>query len=52
MGKRVWLVDAGVGNLGSVQHALQTLGAEVIRTGQPGDLRSAGCLVLPGVGCL
>lgn len=50
MPKRVWLVDAGTGNLRSVQHALQTLGAEVIRTDQPQDLQTASGLVLPGVG--
>ena len=50
MAKRVWLVDAGTGNLRSVQHALQILGAEVIRSDKPADLKDASCLVLPGVG--
>jgi imidazole glycerol-phosphate synthase subunit HisH len=50
MSKRVCLVDAGTGNLRSVQHTLLALGAEVLRTDSPADLNSAGCLVLPGVG--
>ena len=50
MGKRVVLIDAGTGNLRSVQHALLTLGADVLRTDQPVDLKTADLLVLPGVG--
>ena len=48
--QRVTLIDAGVGNLRSVQHALQTLGAEVLRTERPNDVDAATRLVLPGVG--
>jgi len=48
--ERVVLVDAGTGNLRSVQHALQSLGAEVLRTNRPEDVASASRLVLPGVG--
>lgn len=48
--KRVCLVDAGTGNLRSVQHALMALGAEVLRTEDPSDVVNAACLVLPGVG--
>lgn len=50
MTERVVLVDAGTGNLRSVQHALQSLGAEVLRTNRPEDVQSASRLVLPGVG--
>ena len=50
MTKRIWLVDAGTGNLRSVQHALESLEADVVRTDRPDDLKNAGCLVLPGVG--
>ena len=50
MPDRVVLVDAGTGNLRSVQHALQSLGAEVLRTNRPEDVQSASRLVLPGVG--
>jgi glutamine amidotransferase len=50
MSERVVLVDAGTGNLRSVQHALQSLGADVLRTNQPEDVKTADRLVLPGVG--
>lgn len=50
MPERVVLVDAGTGNLRSVQHALQSLGAEVLRTNRPEDVQTASRLVLPGVG--
>lgn len=50
MPDQVVLVDAGTGNLRSVQHALQSLGAEVLRTNKPEDVQSASRLVLPGVG--
>ena len=50
MAKKVVLVDAGVGNLRSVQHALQSLGAEVLRTSLPEEVGRASVLVLPGVG--
>src|SRR5262245_45775104 len=44
------LVDYGVGNLRSVEKALQAAGAAVIRTGDEGQIREADRLVLPGVG--
>lgn len=50
MAKKVVLVDAGVGNLRSVQHALQSLGVEVLRTSLPEDVNQASIIVLPGVG--
>lgn len=50
MPEQVVLVDAGTGNLRSVQHALQSLGAEVLRSNKPEDVQSASRLVLPGVG--
>jgi len=50
MAKKVVLVDAGVGNLRSVQHALQSLGAQVLRTSLPEDVNQASIIVLPGVG--
>jgi glutamine amidotransferase len=49
-GKSILLVDAGTGNLRSVEHALAALGAQVRRTSQPGDLLSGERIVLPGVG--
>lgn len=50
MTERVVLVDVGTGNLHSVQHALQTLGVEVLRSNRPEDVKAATRLVLPGVG--
>lgn len=50
MTETVVLVDVGTGNLHSVQHALQSLGVEVLRTNRPEDVQSASRLVLPGVG--
>lgn len=47
---KVCLVDAGTGNLRSVQHALLSLGAEVQRTSDPNEVNRATCLVMPGVG--
>jgi len=46
----VVLIDAGTGNLRSVQKALESLGADVLRTSEPGDVLSAKKVVLPGVG--
>jgi glutamine amidotransferase len=45
-----WLVDAGTGNLRSVENALRSLGARPRLTSNPDDLRAAGRIVLPGVG--
>ncbi len=50
MTPKVCLVDAGTGNLRSVQHALLSLGAEVLRTSDPREVSRAACLVMPGVG--
>ncbi|MGD8402453.1 MAG: imidazole glycerol phosphate synthase subunit HisH [Anaerolineales bacterium] len=46
----VVLVDAGTGNLRSVGKALESLGADVLRTSEPVDVLSARKVVLPGVG--
>jgi len=48
--KEVTLVDAGTGNLRSVQKALETVGAKVIRTDDPDRVVGASQVVLPGVG--
>ena len=50
MSVKVCLVDAGTGNLRSVQHALLSLGAEVLRTSDPNEVTRSSCLVMPGVG--
>ncbi len=44
------LIDAGTGNLRSVQKALEAVGAQVERTDEPQKVRSAQKIILPGVG--
>jgi len=44
------LIDAGTGNLRSVQKALETIGANVERTDNPQKVLSGKRIVLPGVG--
>jgi glutamine amidotransferase len=46
----VTLIDYGIGNLFSVQRALELCGAEVIVTSDPQQIEQAERLVLPGVG--
>lgn len=48
--KDVILIDAGTGNLRSVQKALEHVGATVERTNDPGKVLSGQKIVLPGVG--
>ena len=48
--KEIILIDAGTGNLRSVQKALESLGANVQRTDDPQKVRAAKKVVLPGVG--
>jgi glutamine amidotransferase len=48
--KEVTLIDAGTGNLRSVQKALEGVGADVLRTDDPNKLLTAKRIVLPGVG--
>lgn len=45
------VIDYGAGNLRSVMHALHHLGVEAMRLArEPGDLRGADKIILPGVG--
>jgi glutamine amidotransferase len=44
------LIDYGIGNLRSVQKALEHVGADVTLTEDPAVIRSAAKVVLPGVG--
>jgi glutamine amidotransferase len=44
------VVDYGMGNRRSVEKALERVGARARITSQPGDLRAADGLVVPGVG--
>ena len=46
----VILIDAGTGNLRSVQKALETIGADVLRTDNPQKVLSGKRVILPGVG--
>jgi len=46
----VILIDAGTGNLRSVQKALENLGASVLRTDEPNRVLAGKQVVLPGVG--
>jgi glutamine amidotransferase len=48
--KDIILIDAGTGNLRSVQKALENVGATVTRTDVPALVLSAQKIVLPGVG--
>lgn len=48
--KDVLLIDAGTGNLRSVQKAMESVGGIVTRTDDPQKVLSASCVVLPGVG--
>ncbi len=48
--KEVILIDAGTGNLRSVQKALESIGANVLRTDDPQKVASGKIFVLPGVG--
>jgi imidazole glycerol-phosphate synthase subunit HisH len=48
--KDIILIDAGTGNLRSVQKALEAVGAQVERTDDPQKVLSGKKVVLPGVG--
>ncbi|MBI4184349.1 MAG: imidazole glycerol phosphate synthase subunit HisH [Proteobacteria bacterium] len=50
MSARVAIVDYGLGNLFSVCQAVARCGAEPELTAEPGRVRAAGRLILPGVG--
>lgn len=46
----IGIVDYGMGNLGSVEHALSHLGADFRRVASPDALDACDALILPGVG--
>lgn len=50
MSKQITVINYGLSNLLSVQHALTHFGAEVLITDAPADVLAARALVLPGVG--
>lgn len=47
---KILIVDYGLGNLWSVRNAFDALGADVVTSSDPRELRSADGLILPGVG--
>ena len=47
---RIAVLDYGVGNLRSVEKALEHIGAEATITANPAEVRGADGLILPGVG--
>jgi glutamine amidotransferase len=49
-GVNVAIIDYAMSNLGSARRAFEECGANVTVTDQPGDLRGADRIVLPGVG--
>jgi imidazole glycerol-phosphate synthase subunit HisH len=50
MSARIAILDYGVGNLRSVEKALEHIGATATITREPGDVRAADGIILPGVG--
>ena len=46
---KVTIVDYGLSNLLSVQHAFAHLGAETLTTGDAQEILRADALVLPGI---
>ena len=50
MGKKVTIIDYGVGNLRSVMRAIEAAGADPVITGSAEEIAAADGIVLPGVG--
>ena len=51
-GAAIAIIDYGMGNLRSVQKALQASGADTVITQDPDEIARAGKIVLPGVGAM
>lgn len=47
---RVFVIDYGMSNLGSVRRSLEECGADVVVSDDPSELKSAVKILLPGVG--
>jgi glutamine amidotransferase len=47
---RIGIINYGMGNLGSIQNALESLGADSFIMGSPDMLETADRIILPGVG--
>ncbi len=52
MKKMIAVIDYGMGNLRSVQKALELFGAKAVITQNPREIKNAEKLVLPGVGAM
>ena len=50
MNDRIVIIDYGMGNLASIQNMLKYIGVEATITNDAEEIRSAGKLILPGVG--
>ena len=50
MTTRICILDYGVGNLRSVEKALEHIGATAVISADPAEVRAADGLILPGVG--
>lgn len=50
MAVRVAVIDYGMGNIGSICKMLRHVGADPVVSSEPGQLRTADKLILPGVG--
>ena len=46
----IYIIDYGVGNLGSVQKALTALGYKAVISKNIKEIKAAQCLILPGQG--
>ena len=46
----LYIIDYGMGNLGSVGNMLKKVGAQFVITSNPRELEKATKLILPGVG--
>lgn len=50
MATRIGIVNYGMGNLRSVEKALERVGGQPLISGEPAELDAVAGLVLPGVG--
>jgi imidazole glycerol-phosphate synthase subunit HisH len=50
MGKKVLIIDYGLGNVYSIQQACMHVGVKPILSSEPSEIKSADALILPGVG--
>ena len=46
----ITIIDYGIGNLRSIEKAFEVVGADIVRSDRPEDIRRGDKIVLPGVG--